>query len=262
MRKYSLGMITKITSVAAIICFVLFFILPRGYETQISEYEYMYETSILPFLFLVLGIILAVISIIFGLKSYFEKHENKFGSDSKKLSIGSTVGFVTGFILIILGIFFVFLGLGYMGGIGQEFVFGLIMIAVGIILIFGFLMLLLLKSNSVKRNTGIACFLICSILVSTSLYYHGQYTLDNRYDYYSRPSYPTIYFSVDNETKTLTVTNINFDDHVNWSDIYILNGNATLPTGNVDLGDVITNCSSKICLVWEPTDTVLGYWDF
>jgi len=58
MKKYSFRMITNITAVAAIICFVLFFILPWSYDTQISEYEYMSESSILPFLSFLFGIIL------------------------------------------------------------------------------------------------------------------------------------------------------------------------------------------------------------
>jgi len=263
MKKYSYGMITNITAVAAIICFLLLFILPWSYETQISEYEYMSEASFLPFISLLLGIFLAIISIIFGVKSYFEKHENKFGSGLKKLSIISTTGFIIGFILTILGIFFVFLGLGSMGGIGGEFVYGLIMILIGSILIVGFLMMVLIRSSSVKKLTGIVSFLIVSILISCSLYYYGHNTLENYYDnHFDNTCYPDIYFIADTENKTLTVTNINFYDHVNWSNIYILHGNATLPTGNVDLGDIITNCSSRICLVWEPTATALGYWDF
>ncbi len=61
------------------------------------------------------------------------------------------------------------------------------------------------------------------------------------------------------QNNTLIVVNYYSGD---WSDsdliwdnieIYEERGNATLPTGTIDKGDVITNCSGEVCLIWKPT---------
>lgn len=62
------------------------------------------------------------------------------------------------------------------------------------------------------------------------------------------PEKMIIGFVRDNYNATLTVNSIH-EDHSDlmWSDI-ILEGNATLPSGSIDIGDVITNCDGKINL--------------
>lgn len=39
-------------------------------------------------------------------------------------------------------------------------------------------------------------------------------------------------------------------------------GNATLPTGSINVGDVITNCSGQVCLIWKPSGDVFWCSDF
>ena len=64
------------------------------------------------------------------------------------------------------------------------------------------------------------------------------------------------------ENNTLLV--IEVKQNLTWENFVIIKGNATLPTGTVDLGDIITNCSSSnlygtIEVEWLPTKTLL-HW--
>jgi len=61
------------------------------------------------------------------------------------------------------------------------------------------------------------------------------------------------------------------DDHLrvlsgnhklNWSDVKIKSGNCTLPTGYIEAGDKITDCSGLIVLIWVPSNSIIGEWDF
>jgi hypothetical protein len=74
---------------------------------------------------------------------------------------------------------------------------------------------------------------------------------------------PTIMFSMDIENNTLTVTNVH-PENVMWSDIDQIGSGTSnpLPTGNVSIGDMITNCAGIIVLRYVPTNEVLGVFDF
>ena len=55
----------------------------------------------------------------------------------------------------------------------------------------------------------------------------------------------------DNETKTLTVTDIlPKDKDFYWPEISIKNGSVTIPYGIIEIGDIITNCEGYLELVW------------
>jgi hypothetical protein len=60
--------------------------------------------------------------------------------------------------------------------------------------------------------------------------------------------------------KTLTVVQV--EDTYYWEDCEIVSGNATLPSGKVELGDVITNCAGFVRIVHIPTDTLVVAFDF
>jgi len=47
-----------------------------------------------------------------------------------------------------------------------------------------------------------------------------------------------------------------------WSDVTVTTGFAILPSGIMKEGDVITNCGGRVTLVWRPTNSVIGTWDF
>jgi hypothetical protein len=71
---------------------------------------------------------------------------------------------------------------------------------------------------------------------------------------------PTIKLSKDENDKTLTVSAAD-PFNLEWSNFEVM-GNATIPSGTVDVGDVITNCSGAVKLVYKPCDTIIGSWDF
>ncbi len=74
---------------------------------------------------------------------------------------------------------------------------------------------------------------------------------------------PDISFEMDMENNTLAVSSV-YPEDVLWSDIDQI-GSGTcnpLPTGNVTVGDEITNCMGLIVLRYIPTNEVLGVFDF
>jgi hypothetical protein len=74
---------------------------------------------------------------------------------------------------------------------------------------------------------------------------------------------PTIIFSMDLENNTLTVSNV-YPEDVMWSDIDQIGSGTSnpFPTGNVSMGDMITNCVGIIVLRYIPTNEVLGVFEF
>jgi len=74
---------------------------------------------------------------------------------------------------------------------------------------------------------------------------------------------PDISFEMDMENNTLTVISVSPED-VLWTDINQIGSGSCdpLPTGNVTVGDEITNCAGIIVLRYVPTDDVLGIFDF
>ena len=67
---------------------------------------------------------------------------------------------------------------------------------------------------------------------------------------------------MDLTNKTLTVTKVYPLSYFSWSDIEVVSGNATLPTGIIDVGDVITNCSGEVKLVNKLLNEIFSIWNF
>lgn len=67
---------------------------------------------------------------------------------------------------------------------------------------------------------------------------------------------------MDLTNKTLIVTKMEKPSYFNWNDIEVITGNATLPTGFIELGDKITNCSGVVRLVYKPHNMLIGSWNF
>ena len=80
---------------------------------------------------------------------------------------------------------------------------------------------------------------------------------------YTPPETPTILFDQNNENHTLTVTYIS-DENIYWEDIENIGSGTcdTLPTGNITIGDMITNCTGIIVLRYTITDSILGVFEF
>ncbi len=77
------------------------------------------------------------------------------------------------------------------------------------------------------------------------------------------PTTPEVVFTQDWTNRTLTVTAVNAQT-ILWSNIDMIGSGACnpLPTGNVTIGQQITNCSGTIVLRYLPTDTILYVADF
>lgn len=63
------------------------------------------------------------------------------------------------------------------------------------------------------------------------------------------------------DKKTLTVQRV-YDTGFRWEGSEICYGDATLPSGSIKEGDVVTNCSGNVALRHMPTNTLIGAYDF
>jgi len=55
---------------------------------------------------------------------------------------------------------------------------------------------------------------------------------------------------------------ITADSGLNWSNVKIKSGNCNLPAGIIEAGDMITNCSGLLVLMWIPSNSLIGEWTF
>jgi hypothetical protein len=49
---------------------------------------------------------------------------------------------------------------------------------------------------------------------------------------------------------------------LNWSNVEITSGQCEIPSGSISAGDKVTNCTGNLVLIWNPSNTVIGEWDF
>ena len=76
-----------------------------------------------------------------------------------------------------------------------------------------------------------------------------------------REGKPPVIFSMDKNTRTLTVQKI-YDTSFRWEDSEICSGDATLPSGVIEEGDIVTNCSGNVAFRHIATNTLIGAYDF
>ena len=105
-----------------------------------------------------------------------------------------------------------------------------------------------------KKLVTIAVIVICIVSIAVFVLIYET----NKPDDIS-PKTPEIEFRPDSAYLTLTVMTVNISEDTDllWSDVSVKNGSATLPTGTIDIGDEITNCSGFIELVWIPTNEII-----
>lgn len=154
--------------------------------------------------------------------------------------------FLTAIILLIIG-FIMFILLCYTSGMTApgsppSFTpFSLVLL--NFIIIFSGVLLLIRKNNlkiSKKMKLLATVIILCFSIVC--LYYINN-------EYCVSPQYPSFEFLPDTTNKTITLIEFNhgdFANQLNWDDVVVTMGNATLPTGLIKQGDVITNCSGII----------------
>ena len=97
--------------------------------------------------------------------------------------------------------------------------------------------------------TGLFCLFLAIILLGK---------LDKTEEKSTKP--PAL-FSMDKNTKTLTVQKI-YEDGLKWNEHEICSGDATLPSGEIKEGDKITDCNGNLALRHVPTNTLFGAFDF
>jgi len=72
---------------------------------------------------------------------------------------------------------------------------------------------------------------------------------------------PSVYFSADYSENTLTV--MSAESNLEWDDFSIAGTCNTSGFGTyVTFGDMITNCSGQIIIIYEPTGGIMGTWTF
>jgi hypothetical protein len=72
---------------------------------------------------------------------------------------------------------------------------------------------------------------------------------------------PQALFSMDKNTRSLKVQKI-YEDNLKWEEHEICSGSATLPSGPIKEGDIITNCKGNLALRHIPSNTLIGGYDF
>ena len=98
--------------------------------------------------------------------------------------------------------------------------------------------------------TGLFCLFLVFLLV-------GRF--DKNED--KKPQKPQAIFSMDKNTRTLTVQKI-YEDNLKWDEHEICSGNAILPKGKITTGDKITNCKGNVALRHIPSNTLFGAFNF
>ena len=89
------------------------------------------------------------------------------------------------------------------------------------------------------------------------IFLSGAMTLE-KFDGYT--SSPMISFDVNTTNSNLTVNYVD-QSTLNWEDFEII-GNAVIPSGQIDVGDVITNCSDNILIRHISSNAFQGTWVF
>ena len=99
--------------------------------------------------------------------------------------------------------------------------------------------------------TGLFCLFLIFVLL-------GRF--DKKEEKETSPKPPAI-FTMDKNTRTLTVQEI-YEDNLKWDEHEICSGNASLPTGLIKEGDVVTNCNGNVALRHVPSNILIGGFDF
>jgi len=98
--------------------------------------------------------------------------------------------------------------------------------------------------------TGLFCLFLVLVLV-------GKF--DKKEE--KKTQKPQALFSMDKNTRSLKVQKI-YEDNLKWEEHEICSGSATLPSGPIKEGDIITNCKGNLALRHIPSNTLIGGYDF
>ena len=112
-----------------------------------------------------------------------------------------------------------------------------------------------------KKQTYIGLYILVILLITSAIYiwYVSITDFDIIYsDHNGYYSTPEIVFEQYNSS---TIIVIETDTNLTWNNIRIT-GNATLPEGLIQKGDIITNCSGLVRLIWFPSNIEISSFEF
>jgi len=99
--------------------------------------------------------------------------------------------------------------------------------------------------------TGLFCLFLTLILL-------GRF--DKKEPVVKKPKMPAI-FAMDKTTRSLKVQKL-YENNLKWEDHEVCAGTASLPTGTIKEGDVITDCKGNVALRHMPSNSLMGGFDF
>lgn len=73
---------------------------------------------------------------------------------------------------------------------------------------------------------------------------------------------PVVIIELDNYNKTITIVSIEKGTDLVWSNVELLEGDATIPEGSIDEGDIITDCTEILDFKWIPTNEIFLHVEF
>lgn len=98
--------------------------------------------------------------------------------------------------------------------------------------------------------TGLFCLFLIFVLI-------GRF---EKKEEKATPKPPAV-FTIDKNTRSLKVQKI-YDDNLRWDEHEICSGTASLPSGVIKEGDVVTNCKGNVALRHVPSNKLFGGFDF
>ena len=120
-------------------------------------------------------------------------------------------------------------------------------------------------NTNTKKIIGIFGTIVIILVIVLAIYS----TIDN--DNSSEDKHRTgdkslfLFFEKDVDAKTLTLIDMpSWANDLNWNDIELIEdvGNAILPNGIIQEGDIISNCTGNISIIYKPNEQPLGEYDF
>jgi hypothetical protein len=117
--------------------------------------------------------------------------------------------------------------------------------------------------DETKNNIKIIVLLLVVFIILYFLHITIGDRFEDQYDDSSYDGETQIIFSIDQINKTLTVTEIYAQGRtLHWPEVNITDGFAILPSGTIDVGDVITDCEGNLELIWKDTGIRIFSTDF
>jgi len=111
------------------------------------------------------------------------------------------------------------------------------------------------EREAVSAVIGVILMVAITVAIAATVYVYVSSMTGEQTD-----KTPSITFEKDNQNSLLRVTGAD-PLNLQWDDVTVL-GTADRPSGTIDAGDELSNCAGTVKLRWDPTNTLLGTWEF